>query len=72
MCYVLYIALAGLLFLYTDSLLDQYALSVQTDGPEWMVVSLGWEMALILWPLLLMAMVIASGVTLLFIRRLRP
>lgn len=60
MCYVIYIALITLALLYSDSILDQYALSVLSGENQMLTVALGWEIILILWPVFLLAMVLGS------------
>jgi membrane protein implicated in regulation of membrane protease activity len=70
MCMAIYAALFALLLYYSDFLIEPFALSVQTGEGEWMVVALGWEMVPLLWPVMLLLMVAASGVTLLVARRL--
>ena len=63
MCYVIYISLFALALLYSDSILDQYALSVLSGENQMLTVALGWEMIPILWPVFLLAMVLGSVVT---------
>ena len=68
MCYLLYAAVAGLLLLYTHDRLAQYALAARAEGTDWMVIAAAWEMVPLLWPLLLLAMLAASTLTLLALR----
>ena len=70
MCYVIYISLFTLAWLYSDSILDQYALSVLSDENQMLTVALGWEIIPILWPAFLLAMVLASVVTLFVSRKI--
>lgn len=63
MCYVIYFSLTGLLWLYADYVIKDYALSISAGDGQWTLVALGWEIFPILWPTLLMLMVIASAVT---------
>lgn len=70
MCMAIYAALFALLLYYSDFLIEPYALSLNTSEGEWMVVALGWEIVPLLWPVLLLVAVVASGVTLFVSRRL--
>ncbi len=63
MCYVIYISLLALALIYSDSILDQYALSVLSGENQMLTVALGWEIIPILWPVFLLAMVLGSVVT---------
>jgi len=63
MCYVIYISLLVLALIYSDSILDQYALSVLSGENQLLTVALGWEIISILWPVFLLAMVLGSLVT---------
>lgn len=69
MCIAIYLTLFALLLFYSDYVIDQYALSITTAGQEWMVVALGWEMLPLLWPIGVMLMIVASGLTLFVARR---
>lgn len=68
MCMVIYAALFALLFIYSDHVIKQYALSVSAGEQQWMVAAIGWEMLAYIWPVILMLMLLASGVTLLWVR----
>lgn len=70
MCIAIYTALIALFLYYSDYVIEQYALSIASENKEWMVVALGWEMLLLLWPVGVLLMVFASGVTLFVSRRL--
>ena len=70
MCYLIYISLLVLAWLYSDSILDQYALGVLSDENQMLTVALGWEIVPILWPVFLLLMVLASVVTLFVSRKL--
>lgn len=70
MCMAIYAALFALLLYYSDFLIEPYALSLSTGEGEWMVVALGWEIVPLLWPVMLLLMVLASGVTLFVARRI--
>jgi putative flippase GtrA len=70
MCYVIYISLLGLALLYSDSIIHQYALSVISGENQMLTVALGWEIIPALWPLFLLAMVLASAVTFLISRKI--
>jgi hypothetical protein len=71
MCYAIYTILIGLFLIYSDAVLEPLALSEQVGEGEWMVVALGWEMLFSIWPLLLMAMVVASALTFFVMRWLK-
>ena len=68
MCMAIYAALFALLLFYGDYVIEQYALSVTAGEEQWMVVAIGWEMLPLLWPVGLMLMVVASGLTLFVVR----
>ncbi len=70
MCIAIYVALFALLLFYSNHAIEQYALSVTTAEQQWMVVAIGWEMLPLLWPVVLMLMIVASGITLFVMRRL--
>ena len=63
MCYVIYFSLIGLVWLYADSVINDYALSISAGSDQWTLVALSWEIIPILWPVWLLFMVIASAVT---------
>ena len=69
MCYIIYISLFVLALIYSDSLLEQYALGVFSDDHQMLTVALGWEIIPALWPVFLLAMVLASAVTFFVSRR---
>ncbi len=69
MCMAIYAALMVLLFIYSDYVLEEYALSVSSDAGEWTMVALGWEMIPIVWPVILLAVVVSSAVTFFLVRR---
>ncbi len=69
MCIAIYVALFALLLFYSNHAIEQYALSITTAEQEWMVVAIGWEMLPLLWPVGLMLMIMASGITLFVIHR---
>ncbi|MEN8169198.1 MAG: hypothetical protein ABFS08_03160 [Pseudomonadota bacterium] len=64
----IYVALFALLLFYSDYAIEQYALSITTGEQQWMVVAIGWEMLPMLWPVGLLLMIVASGVTLFVVR----
>ena len=70
MCYLIYISLLVLAWLCSDSILDQYALSVLSGENQVFTAALGWEIVLVLWPVFLLAMVLASLVTLFVSRKI--
>ncbi len=63
MCYVIYISLFALALIYSDSILDQYALSALSGENQMLTVALGLEIIPILWPVFLLAMVLGSVAT---------
>lgn len=69
MCLAIYAALLALLLYYSDTILEQYALSAASGENEWMMVALGWEILPMLWPAILLMMVVASALTLFISRR---
>ena len=71
MCYFIYLSLSGLFLIYSDSVLEQYALSITAGEDTWMVQAIGWEIVPALWPVLVMAMVLASAATFFAMRLLR-
>jgi len=70
MCIAIYAALMLLLWIYSDSVLDQYALSASSGADEWTVIALGWEIIPAIWPAILFAVVASSAVTFFVLRRL--
>jgi hypothetical protein len=71
MCIAIYIALVGLFVIYSDYMIEQYALTVNAGTQDAMVVAAGWEMVLWLWPVVVAAMLMASAVTFGVLRRCR-
>lgn len=71
MCYALFALAIALLFYYSDTILQQHALTLRMAGGEWVTVALGWEMVQVLWPMLLLAAVVGSALTYLVPRLLR-
>jgi membrane protein implicated in regulation of membrane protease activity len=69
MCTLIYLTIAGLLLLYSDALLNDFALAVPGEAGEWMVVALGWELVPLLWPLPLIGFLLGSFATWLVMRR---
>jgi hypothetical protein len=69
MCIAIYTGLIVLLWLYSDFTLESYALSTSSGGNEWMTTALGWEIIPTIWPVILLAMVVASAVTFFIVRR---
>jgi hypothetical protein len=63
MCLVIYLALIGLLLLYSIALLDEYVLAVSLADQPLMGVAQGWEIVAEIWPVFLLGMVTASAVT---------
>jgi hypothetical protein len=63
MCRAIYVLLIGLFYVYSDWVLDQHRLSVTAGGGDWMPVAVQWEIATALWPLLVLAALLASAVT---------
>ncbi|MBA1446845.1 MAG: hypothetical protein M3H12_16055 [Chromatiales bacterium] len=63
MCYVIYFSLIALLLIYSDSVVEQFALSESAGEGQWIMMATGWELVPAIWPLLLMAMVFASALT---------
>jgi hypothetical protein len=70
MCLLLSGLVAGLLLIYSDYLLEEYALSIRAGEGDWSVIALGWEILPELWPLFVMVAVVASGLTLFITKRL--
>lgn len=63
MCYAIYGALIFLSAYYSYDLLEGYALAVADGAGNWMAVALGSEILFTLWPLLILAMILASAIT---------
>lgn len=63
MCLAIYLALIGLLLLYSVVLLDEYLLAVSSSDQQIMAVAQGWEIVVEIWPVFLLSMVVASAVT---------
>ena len=63
MCLVIYLALIGLLLLYSIGLLEEYVLAVSSADQPLMVVAQGWEIVAEIWPVFLLGMVVASAAT---------
>jgi hypothetical protein len=63
MCRAIYVLLIGLFYVYSDWVLDQHRLAVTAEAGDWMPVAVQWEIATELWPLLVLAALIASAVT---------
>ena len=69
MCHVIYISLTALLLLYSEYVLEQYALSVTAGDAQWTLVAIGWEIIPFIWPVIVLVMVAASAVTFLIMRK---
>jgi hypothetical protein len=63
MCYLIYLTLIGIFLFYSDAILDQHALFVSAGDNQWMIEAIGWELLPLLWPILVLAMVLASAFT---------
>lgn len=63
MCYVIYISLFATALIFSDSMLEQYALSVFGGENQMLTVAQGWEIIPALWPVFLLAMVLGSAAT---------
>ena len=70
MCYLIYISLLVLALIYSESVVNEYALSVMSDDNQILTVALGWEIVSVLWPLFLFAMVLGSAITFFISRKL--
>jgi len=70
MCMAIYAVLMVLLWVYSDYVLDQHALSVASGADEWVVIALGWEIIPTIWPAILFVVVASSAVTFFVVRRL--
>ena len=70
MCYAIYLTLIGLFLIYSDSVLEQFALSTSAGDGEWMVTAIGWEILAQLWPVFAAALVLSSAITFFVVRRL--
>jgi membrane protein implicated in regulation of membrane protease activity len=64
MCVSIYAALIALFFYYSDFIISAFVLAVPTDGNSIMAIAVGWEMVSQLWPLVVLAMVVSSALTL--------
>ena len=64
MCIGIYLALIALFLFYSHTVIEQYALSITSGEGDWMMIALGWEIVLEIWPMIVLSMVIASAVTL--------
>jgi len=69
MCLVIYLALIGLLLLYSVVLLEEYVLAVNSSDQQLMVVAQGWEIVAEIWPVFLLGMVVASAATLFVLQK---
>ncbi len=69
MCVGIYLALIALFIFYSDFVISQFALSVESSNQQWMMIAIGWEMMVELWPAIVLAMIISSAVTLFVSRR---
>ena len=63
MCLVIYLALIGLLLLYSVVILEEYVLAVSSPDHPLMAVAQGCEIVVEIWPVFLLGMVVASAVT---------
>lgn len=63
MCYAIFAILIALLFLYSDVIVQEHALTMRLNESDWMTVALGWEMVQVIWPVLLLAAVTGSALT---------
>jgi hypothetical protein len=63
MCLVIYLALIGLLLLYSVDLLDAYVLAVSSPDQPLMAVAQGWGIVAEIWPVFLLGMMVASAAT---------
>ena len=70
MCIAIYTALIALLWIYSDFILESYALSTSSGENGWMMVALGWEIIPTIWPVILLMMVMASAVTFFVVQRM--
>lgn len=68
MCIAIYLALIGLFIYYSDAVISGYALAITDAQSSPMVVALGWEMALDIWPLLALMVLLGSVATKLALR----
>ncbi len=64
MCVSIYAALIALFFYYSDFVVSGFILAVPTEESAMMSVAVGWEMVPQLWPLMVLAMVVSSALTL--------
>lgn len=63
MCYAIFAILIVMLFLYSDIIIQEHALTMRFNDSEWMTVAIGWEMVQVIWPLLILAAVVGSAFT---------
>ena len=63
MCYAIFTILIVLLFLYSDVIVQEHALTMRFNETEWMTVAVGWEMVQVIWPALVLAAVVGSALT---------
>ena len=69
MCFVIYVSLIGLLLIYSDAMMEQYALSERVQDTDWIVVAVGWEILPLVWSLLLIGMLASSWLTIFVLRQ---
>ena len=69
MCLVIYLALIGLLLLYSIVILEEYVLAVSSPDHPLMAVAQGWEIVAEIWPVFLLGMVVSSAVTLFVLQK---
>lgn len=70
MCMGIYAALIGLFAFYSNYVINQYALVVNSAGGGTMTVAVGWEMVPLLWPVIVAAMLLASALSVYVTRRI--
>ena len=63
MCYAIFAIIIALLFLYSDVIIQEHALTMRFNETEWMAVANGWEMVQVIWPVMLLAAVVGSAMT---------
>ena len=64
MCISIYLALIALFIYFSNFVINQYALSIASGENSWMLVSIGWEIVPQIWPVVILAMIISSALTL--------
>lgn len=69
MCLAISLALIGLFFFYSDYVIGQYVLAVNDPQQGALVVAVGWEMVLWLWPVVVAPMLLAGVVSVWVARR---